>query len=417
MKHESLVNKFLLFVIFVLFFLIITILKNGGCKNPFDSEYFNNRTGYCDIMSIAPSTTTGPRIPSLENSKYILFQLDCGGLNNIRMQYEILTVIAWLSGRTLVLHPKTTWYLLGNKQLFSEDIFDFDCWASQIPILKSSEWLEKINKPATEDYKTFFTNLEAGDYGEVHEPFWSPGKTKFKQEFLDGDHKNDLVWYFYCNRFKNKQELETFKNLDHRMFGNTECYFDYLPKQKMKEMRRLIWDAIKFREHFYTLTHNIMKDLKLVPGEYNALHLRNWEGAKPQYIIRSQEEVIDNLMTLDKTKPILFLSQDVTKNMPERIKEKVNKFLNSYTLIRPSQNNNEYEQSIIEMLLAVSAYRFYGSPSSTFSIGIMQLRGNFHRFCNKIDDNTYFMDKKKYNECTNNTWNFDIVNKGRWKEM
>ena len=178
------------------------------------------------------------------------------------------------------------------------------------------------------------------------------------------------------------------------MFGNTECYFDYLPEQKMRKMRRLIWDAIKYREHFYTLTQKIMKDLKLEPGSYNALHLRNWEGSQPQYMLRSQEEIIDNLMDLDRSKPILFLSHDVMKNMPGGIREKVKKFLNSYKLIRPPQNNEQYEQSVIDMLLAVPAYRFYGSPSSTYSTGIMQMRGNMSRFCDKIDDKTYFMDKK-----------------------
>ena len=104
-----------------------------------------------------------------------------------------------MSNRTLVLHPKTTWYLLGSKQLYAEDIFDFDCWASQIPILTAKEWLKTMGKPDTSDYKQFFRNLEDGDYGKVDEPQWSPGKTKFKPEFLEN--QND-IWYFYCDRLK-----------------------------------------------------------------------------------------------------------------------------------------------------------------------------------------------------------------------
>ena len=397
-------------LIAIIILLLVLILIMSSCSEPFGNGNIKNN---CDIMVIAPSTTTGPRLPST-SKKYLLFQLDCGGLNNIRMQYEILTVIAWLSNRTLVLHPKTTWYLLGSKQLYAEDIFDFDCWASQIPILTTKEWLKTMGKPDTSDYKQFFRNLEDGDYGKVDEPQWSPGKTKFKPEFLEN--QSD-IWYFYCDRLKNKQEVETFRNLDHRMFGNTECYFDYLPEQKMRKMRRLIWDAIKYREHFYTLTQKIMKDLKLEPGSYNALHLRNWEGSKPQYMLRSQEEIIDNLMDLDRSKPILFLSHDVMKNMPGGIREKVKKFLNSYKLIRPPQNNEQYEQSVIDMLLAVSAYRFYGSPSSTYSTGIMQMRGNMSRFCDKIDDKTYFMDKKNYDKCEPNGWNFHTMTSDRWKNM
>jgi hypothetical protein len=403
-----------LIILIALIFISCVIIY---CNN--SSESFGNSKGQdCSIMAIAPSTTTGPRLPIPKNSKYILFQLDCGGLNNIRMQYEILTVIAWLSGRTLVLHPKTTWYLLGNKQLFAEDIFDFDCWASQIPVLTAKEWLKKLGKPDEPDYRKFFGNLEAGDYGKVHEPRWSPGKTKFKPEFLK---QSDSIWYFYCDRLRSKQEVETFRNLDHRMLGNTECYFDYLSPTKMKEMRRLLWDCVKFKEHYYQRAQSIMNDMKLKPGSFNALHLRNWEGKQPQYRLRSQEEVIDNLMDLDRNTPILFLSHDVMKNMPERIREKVRKFLESYKFVRPPQktqgrSNSQHEQSIIDMLLATCAHRFYGSPSSTYSTGIMQLRGNFHRFCDKIDDQVYFMDKKNYNKCRNG-WAFDVVIPKRWKEM
>ena len=397
-------NILIVLIISTLLAIFILMIKPKCVDN------FGN-TDNCDIMVIAPSTTTGLRLPP--NNKYILFQLDCGGLNNIRMQYEILTVIAWLSNRTLVLHPKTRWYLMGDKQLYAEDIFDFDCWASQISILTSKEFLQKIKKPIQSDYKSFFRNLEDGDYGKVDEPLWSPGKTKFKPEFLKN---HDLIWYFYCDRQKSKTEVETFRNLDHRMLGNTECYFDYLPKSEMRKMRKLLWDGIKYKEHFYILTSKIMKDMNLKSGSYNAIHLRNWEGFQPQYRLRSQEEVINNLMDLDQSKPILFLSQDVMKNMPERIREKVNKFLKTYKLIRPPQNNQQYEQSVVEMLMAVPAYRFYGSPSSTYSTGIMQFRGNFKRFCDKIDDNTYFMDKKTYNKCSGNSWNFDRVIEEKWRE-
>ena len=412
MKITNIICLCLLIVFFVL--VILFLIK---CNESFSNEVHNSPSGDCELMLISPSTTTGPRMESPKDSKYILFQIDCGGLNNIRMQYEILTVIAWLSKRTLVLHPKTTWYLLGNTKLKPEDIFDFNCWASHIPILRWNEWLDRLKKNTDlgeNTYRQFFINLESGDYGKVHEPIWSPGKTKFKAEFLEN---NEDIWYFYCDRLKHKVEVETFRNLDHRMLGNTECYFDYLPPNKMKELRRLIWNSLKFKEEYYIKTQKILNDLKLKSGEYNALHLRNWEGAQPQYRLRSQEEVIDNLMSLDKEKPILFLSQDVLKNLPERLREKVELFLKTYKLIRPNQNNKQFEQSIIEMLMCVPAYRFYGSPSSTYSTGIMMLRGNFSRFCKDIDDNPYFMDKKNYDICASKGWGFNIIKPERWREM
>ncbi len=374
----------------------------------------------CSILSLSPITTTGPRMKPTH--QFIVFQIDCGGLNNIRMQFETLTVLSWLSGRTLVLPPPTTWYLLGNKQIEPGDIFDLDCWGSHIPILTYDEWIEYLGYGSKKsiEYKDFFRNLERGDYGKVTEPLWSPGKTKFKMEFLN--QKDATIWYFYCDR------IENFRNLDHRMLGNTECYFQILPKEKKKEMRKLLWEAIKYKHKFYESANRLLEDLSLRTGEYNAVHVRNWEGSKPQYKTRTQEEIIDKILGLDKNIPILLLSQDVLKNVPERIKEKMDKLFREYKLVRPPRweethsSIQSYEQSVLEMLLAVPALRFLGSPSSTYSIGIMQLRGYFARFCDKIDDKPDFIDGKTsdYLNCSplnRNSWDFDKISMQKTKDF
>lgn len=378
----------------------------------------------CDILSISPETTTGPRLPP--KSKYIVFQIDCGGLNNIRMQYEILSILSNLSDRSLVLHPPVNWYLLGNEKLSPEDIFDFDCWASHVSILRPKEWFEILGVKGRTEYKSFFSDLESGVYGKVYDPEWSPGKQKFDKKFLLQN--DDPIWYFYCrkvsesrNTKRKRKGKEHFENLEHRMFGNPECYFSKLSNDERRKLRKLIWKAFKFRQDYYEKTSELMHKLNLKSGEYNAIHLRNWEGKQPQFRLRSQEEVINNLSTVENTKPILFLSQDVVKNLPQRIREKVEHFLRTYTIIRPSDIGDEYtqltrtQQSIIEMLLCVPAHKFFGSPSSTYSTGIMQFRGNYARYCNKIDDNPYFLDKKKYNKC-GDSWSFGIVVEDTWRD-
>jgi hypothetical protein len=44
--------------------------------------------------------------------KYLVFQPDLGGWNNIRMAAETAIMFAMASGRTLVLPPKLSFYLL-----------------------------------------------------------------------------------------------------------------------------------------------------------------------------------------------------------------------------------------------------------------------------------------------------------------
>jgi len=415
MKNE---NKFeiiiwvFLGILFIISFVCLILTTSMDAFSNVPSLRKEAQSSKCSILALSPIETTGPRLPMTD--KFIIFQIDCGGLNNIRMQFETLTVLAWLSGRTLVLPPPTNWYLLGDKLIDPTDIFDFDCWASHIPILTYKEWLENEAKPRDVSYKDFFRNLENGEYGDVSEPNWSPGKTKFKMEFLDN--KGSKIWYFYCDR------VDNFRNLDHRMLGNTECYFQVLPENKKREMRKLIWESVKYKHKFYESASRLLNELSLKTGEYNAVHVRNWEGSKPQYKTRSQEEIIDRILRLDKSKPILLLSQDVLQNIPERIREKMNRLFTEYKLVRPPKSDTQIDQSVLEMLLAVPALKFLGSPSSTYSTGIMQLRGYFARICDKIDDRPDFIDGRTsdYLKCSpmnRASWDFDKTSMNKTKDF
>lgn len=81
--------------------------------------------------------------------KYITFEPDRGGWNNIRMSMEIIFVFAAVTGRTLVLPPDTPFYLLGNKDGDRgskhhgfADFIDMNGIKRQIDIITMKEFLE-----------------------------------------------------------------------------------------------------------------------------------------------------------------------------------------------------------------------------------------------------------------------------------
>ncbi len=90
--------------------------------------------------------------PFYDEDKYITFEPDKGGWNNIRMAYETILVLAHATGRTLVLPPEQKMYLLGkgdskHKKEFSfNDFFHLDSIATEhagLNIITTEEFLER----------------------------------------------------------------------------------------------------------------------------------------------------------------------------------------------------------------------------------------------------------------------------------
>ena len=72
----------------------------------------------------------------------LAFQTDSGGWNNILMQFEIMVVMAWITGRTLVLPPARRFYLLGEEPRLLEDFLDLNELRRLLPVLTAAEFVE-----------------------------------------------------------------------------------------------------------------------------------------------------------------------------------------------------------------------------------------------------------------------------------
>jgi len=112
--------------------------------------YWNSPQGSRDEQFISPFKVTGER-------KYITFEFDPGGFNNIRMSAEIVFVIAAVTGRTLVLPPPQTIYLLsdGTRTQSLNDFFP----------LYSESFKRRVNVISTEEF--FQMEMKKGGYLEV----------------------------------------------------------------------------------------------------------------------------------------------------------------------------------------------------------------------------------------------------------
>lgn len=91
--------------------------------------------------------------PAASPTKYLTFEPDRGGWNNIRMSMENMVVIAAASGRTLVLPPDQPLYLLKNdpkrKQRGFRDFFPVqsESFNRHLPVITAAEFLRREGGP------------------------------------------------------------------------------------------------------------------------------------------------------------------------------------------------------------------------------------------------------------------------------
>lgn len=79
------------------------------CELPETMRYWRDdpSTARNDVDAVASG-----RVPELRGTKYLTFVPDLGGWNNVRLSFENVLVLARSTGRTLVLPPPQTYYLL-----------------------------------------------------------------------------------------------------------------------------------------------------------------------------------------------------------------------------------------------------------------------------------------------------------------
>ena len=124
--------------------------------------FWNDPVGTRDYNAGLPNVISHPFImpplsmeeaktPKISRRRYLTFETDAGGWNNIRMSFENTVVLAAAMGRTVVLPPEQTMYLLSStlgknnsrkeRGLFDYYNFNMDL-QRRVPIISAEEFLQ-----------------------------------------------------------------------------------------------------------------------------------------------------------------------------------------------------------------------------------------------------------------------------------
>lgn len=87
------------------------------------------------------------KIKEGEGTKYVTFEPDVGGFNNMRMAFETFVLFALATGRTLVLPDKYPLRLSKEEVALHglSDFYDVSAWKAYVDVIPMQEFLEKEN--------------------------------------------------------------------------------------------------------------------------------------------------------------------------------------------------------------------------------------------------------------------------------
>lgn len=294
------------------------------------------------LQALGPSATgdsQGPPTPS----RAIRFEWDRGGWNNIRMQVEVMIGLASLFDRALVLPDAGRWYLVPGEATHLFDFFDEASFRAAVPVLSSP--------PAATDEWQVPARLGATNTVRLA---WDAYR----------EHEARSSWYFPRTT---------------RMFGPAAAVLGSDPR-----LYRLLHRALRLRGDLVQTAVARLTEHGLQPGGFLAVHVRRGDFQYPAMRHLPNEAVVEAMRRhgADASGTVLVVSDAFEEDLLERCRRA------GWNPVcwSASEGGEDPRAGVVDMLCCCLAWRFVGTPLSTFSSGIMQWRGHVSRVAGaKVD--------------------------------
>ena len=309
------------------------------------------------------------------SKKYLLFEIDEGGFNNIRMSFENYVVISYLTKRILVLPPPIPYYLLGGDNRLMSDFFDIDNLKKHITVIYSHE--HPINCHTNDEYKQFTRNncriLDIDSDKDVI--VWdSPNNQPNGQP----NNQTNNIQTLCCNRKQYNINSYTDKYIYNtgRLINYHTCQIIYKDKQLEKEVKLMLYNAIKYnitiRQNTYKALTNIFRKTKSNP--FYAMHIRKGDFQYGEVNHLDESVIIKQVHKLIPRNSYLYILTDQKDKSIFKNLQKYYKVL-YYNDISQNVNALSHHTPMIDMGIGTRSILFVGSRLSTFSGYIMIERG------------------------------------------
>ena len=324
--------------------------------------------------------------------KYISFDFWWGGWNNIRMTYELVGALSYVTGRKIILPKKGYCLFLSEHQ--DKNTF-FDAWK----LLDEKAYREQFDCIDYEDSILTKYSTEQQYYDGIHEDIhcvmfgdepvnWGPqnfpGNGAIVHNVEDHEHydkftKDRDIWKLPID--------EDIIHFPRNLFGHA-LYHVYPPNDTAHRIiQEKIRNGVKLRKEFFDTAS------ELISGDYDAIHVRR-NDFKYVHVdtVKKQLEQLPELIKdrVRKDKPLYIATDEQDKSLFDCVRDYDIKFLSDLT------DADGYQALALDMIICSNANTFLGSKLSTYSEYIHILRGYQGKKDFSYNGINFNYDKKEY---------------------
>lgn len=309
----------------------------------------------------------------MTKNKYISFDWWWGGWNNIRMTYELVGSLSYVSGRTIILPPKG--YCLffaehNDKSTFIDmwDVLDKEKFTSQY------NCIEYKDSPLTkyESNNQYFENI-CDDINCI--TFGDKPKNWGPQNFIAKGliyHSIENIKHFNKFNVDNRDLYNIYSEEDiihfpRNLFGHFG-YHVYPPNDTARKiLQQKVKNGIRFKQKFYDEAN------KLMGGDYDAIHIRRGDFKYVHTtLVEKQYKELPSLLEgrVRKNVPLYIATDEKDLSLFDNLKSEYN-----IVFLSDLKKNIQTIDMTLDTIIASNANIFLGSRMSTFSDYINILRG------------------------------------------
>lgn len=394
-----------------------------------DVAYWNDPQGIRDQNFVSPF---GRQAGEENDRRYLTFEPDPGGWNNIRMSMEIIFILAATTGRTLVLPPKAPFYLLGmgkeNARSFGsfydiskasfqkevevismEEFFEREVFAKEADDKKLLDFLtdEEIKQLKENEIPTLCLHREGAENNCEHvfkhlrkagyQPLLEASINCFvfdKDVFHGQEVTNDLkerVDRFcgekrtpvYYNQTLHEPDLVHWDGTGvdankggHRLLNHFYSFLFFSDPIVDNHYKRFVRDFLHYKDSLYCAAGKVIEALNKEGNVWSTLHVRRGDLQYKEVKI-SAEQWYENLKEVWYEGETLFIATDErNKTFFDPIKKYHDvRFLDDYWQAANLDELDPYFLSMVDTIVASHGRTFAGTWFSTFTGYINRMRG------------------------------------------